>query len=129
MKYYIFQVKNSIGQIYYIVNNQYLSYVGFDSCRIRSLLEYHAKIKKKYKLFSVGNVARDYELHKIFCDDKRLTLKEVTDLTKIYKLKKSYSKKWYQIVYPKKNSSESTLAEIKSGFKIIKEPVYKFFNK
>ena len=130
MKYYIFKVKDSANQNYYIINNMYLGYVGFDSNEIRSILEWNAKIKRKYKLIASGNVlSGDSYLHRIFCDSKRFTLQQANDLIKQYKLEKSYSRKWYQVVNPDPNSSESKLAETASSFKVIKVPIYKYFDK
>ncbi len=129
MKYYIFQVKDSGGQNYYVINNVYLGYLGLDCNRVRSILESGAKIQRKYKLIASGDVyLRERALHDLFSSDKRLTLTEANNLISNYKLKKSYSRRWYQIVFPNRNSSESKLAEVSSGFKTVVIPIYKYFN-
>lgn len=115
MKYYIFRVKDSVGQEYYVVNNTYLGYLMFDSNRIRSILEYNhsPKITRKYQSFAIGVVKNDSELHKLFCDNERLTKKEATEIAERFKLKLSKNKKWYEIVYPNKNSSATELREVR----------------
>ena len=115
MKYYIFKVKNSIGQTYYIVNNCYLGYVGIECGEkvwLRSLLEHNAKITRQYKLFAKGNVNNHSELHKIFCDNERFDKGRAIKLQKKFKLKLSKNKDWYKVVFPDPNCSASKLEKV-----------------
>jgi hypothetical protein len=139
MKYYIFRVKDSLGQEYYIFNNMYIGYVGFDSNHLRSRVEHNGltekelmqrieneeiltfdcrdRCKRQYQLFAEGYVYDheiEKEFHRMNCKSKRFSLYKAKKYAKIGNLKISKDKKWYEVYYPNKNSSESYLREIKS---------------
>jgi hypothetical protein len=115
MKYYIFQVKDSVGKNYYVINNRWLGYLGFDGNYFRATMETYIKPLRTYKLFASGAVKGDQELHQRFCDSERFNLKEAKSIARRFKLKLSRSKKWYEIVFPNPKSSESRLKEINCG--------------
>lgn len=143
MKYYIFRVQDNLGQEYYILNNMYIGYVGFDSDHMRSRAEYHgfktddffkkiedekivtmsygskSKCKRKYQLFAVGDVVNDEDLHKWNCDSKRFSLEEAEKIAQDFRLTLSKNTTWYEVYYPNKNSSECYLREI-GGKQVIK---------
>lgn len=114
MKYYIFKVLNSLGQEYFILNNKYIGYMGFDSNRLRSILEYNNGVTKKYQLYASGIISDDEDLHKLNCESTRFSKEEIEALIKEYngEFKLSKDKSWYKVYYPNKNSSESYLKEI-----------------
>lgn len=121
MKYYIFKVTDTADNIYYILNNQYIGYIDFDTERIRSLLEWNAKIEKIYQLYAVSSETGNQDLHKLNCDSYRFDKSEIEKLvnkTKIFKL--STDKTMYKVYFPNKNSSECYLKEI-GGEKTIKD--------
>lgn len=119
--YYIFKVTDSLGKEYYILNNRYIGYVGFDSDNFRSLLESRAKITKTYKLFAKLKESSSEELHKLNCDSTRFSFKEITDLTNKYKdiVEYALDSTEYEVYFPNKNSSESYLKEV-GGESVIK---------
>jgi len=122
MKYYIFRVKDSTGDEYYVLNNQYIGYIGFDSHTLRSILEYRAKNYKKYVLYAESKMISgkvDEKLHKLNCSSTRFTAEEINSLIKetgVFQLSKD--KTTYSIYYPDKNSSLCYLKEI-NGTKTI----------
>lgn len=106
----------------------YIGYIGFDSQRIRSLLEHHKvpnkkKLKQKYQLiakeFFEDGARKEKKLHKWNCKSERFTNQEIDYLIKVCKFKKSYDKTWYEVYYPSKNSSKSYLREIRQELKTI----------
>jgi hypothetical protein len=116
MKYYILKVTTSKPDVvpdYYVVNNQYMGYVGFDSQFLRSLLENNAKIKNTYQVFASGEAEEKGSLHEAFCHDARFSKKEAEKLVKEYSLKKCLDKTRYQVYCPNRNSSKSVLREIR----------------
>lgn len=124
MKYYIFKVRANKPELvsdHYIVNNMYIGYVGFDSQHIRSILEYNAGIKFEYSPVAVGDITvDDSELHRLACDDDRLDEQGVYRLLNKYSdLKLVNDDTWYEVYYPKKNSSESILREVAPKVKTI----------
>ncbi len=100
-----------MGDSYYILNNQYIGYVGFDSDRVRSLLEHSAGIKNKYQRWAESphiedNSTDDASLHLLNCASTRFNDKEVKDLIVRFKqFKRSRDKTLYTIHYPNRNSS------------------------
>ena len=119
MKYHIFKVKPSIGREYYLVNNQYVGYVGCDSSSkntIRSIIENAANITRIYQhfAFSETDVRNDNELHRTFCDGIRLTERQAMKLAIKFKFKLANDPAWYEVYFPDKNSSESHLREIQT---------------
>lgn len=117
--YYIFEVNDSLGQKYYILNNQYIGYVGFDSQEFLAFLEYNAKVKKKYKLFAKSLHTSNKELHELNCNSTRFSLEEINNLMDKYPIfSLSNDNTEYQVYFPNKNSSKSYLKEI-DGFKTI----------
>ena len=147
MLYYIFKVQDNLGQDYYILNNIYIGYVGFDSQYIRSLLEHRRfsgkkgegfvssgygetrRLKQKYQLiaqaFFEDYTKAERKLHKWNCASERFAQKEIDFLIKICKFKRSRDKTWYKVYYPNKNSSESILREIPSQRKSAKLKIIK----
>lgn len=130
MKYYIFKVTDSIKREYFIVNNVYIGYVGFDSNWLRCILEYNGKVRVepvKYNLYAQGEVPNgspnERLLHKLFSGSERLAIEEVKTLCKtIPQLKKTTKKEYsvdYEIYYPQKNCSISYLREIRGELKTI----------
>jgi hypothetical protein len=117
MKFYIFKVKPSVGRQYYVVNNCYLGYLGFDSDPVRSILEYNAKVTLIYQLYASGTIKTGlaaYDLfHNLFCTNARLSIQEARRLQYNHNLTLSKNKKWYKIVFPNPNSSEQELREVK----------------
>lgn len=119
MLYYIFKVRTNKPNLvpdYYILNNQYIGYIGtLDPInRVESILERNAGVnERQYQPFAKGLVAKDEELHELNCASKRLTLEEANALAKKYKLTKSRDKTWYEVYFPDKHSSDSYLREIK----------------
>ena len=115
MKYYIFKVLPSVGDPYYILNNQYIGYVGFDSDRVRSVLEHEAGIKNKYQRWAESSYIKDNSpsdnvLHTLNCSSFRFDEEGAKGLVKTYKeFKRSRDKTIYTIHYPNRNSSESYL--------------------
>ena len=108
MIYYIFEVTDSTGATYFIVNNKYIDYVGFDSDVLRSLLEHNAKVKRKYKKLAI--ISEDSEeLHELFYKSVRLTASETIKLLNKYKYDGFDDDAEYEVFYPNRNSSESYL--------------------
>ena len=118
MKYYVFKVRDSAGEEYYILNNQYIGYVGFDTNFTRSKVEYEKKITKKYQLYAesyyfLDNGADDQILHSLNCSSQRFNKKEIDQLlTDYYPFIKSRSRIWYRVYFPDRNSSVSYLRQI-----------------
>lgn len=107
MRYFIFKVHNSLNEKYYVLNNQYIGYIGFDS--------------ETYQLYATSSETDDRELHRLNCEDYRFTLDEIKTLrkrTKIFTLSKD--KTWYKVYFPSRNSSECYLKEI-DGDKTIRD--------
>lgn len=125
MKYYLFRVKDSLGEEYYILNNQYIGYVGFDSEQIRSALEYQNKVTKKYQLFAESDYIPDGStidttLHRLNCASNRFTKEEAEQLVAGKAgFQRKKDRAWYRVYYPSRNSSASYLKEI-GGAKVIK---------
>jgi len=108
VRYFIFKVNNSLDEQYYILNNQYIGYVGFDSDSHRGIIE-------SYQPYATSSETNDRELHRLNCESYRFTLEEIKTLrnqTKIFTLSKD--KAWYQVYFPSRNSSECYLKEIHS---------------
>ena len=133
MKYYIFKVFPSKGEHYYILNNQYIGYMGHDSDRIRSLLEFEAKIKCIYQLYAESPYISDGSefdqiLHQLNCASTRFGSKEIDVLMeKTPVFRKSKDRTFYEIYYPDRNSSRCYLRSItqaNKGYKTIKDPSY-----
>lgn len=121
MRYYIFKVIDSTNDTYYVLNNQYIGYIGFDSEIVRSTLEWGAKVKRNYQLYATSLETNDQNLHKLNCDSHRFNEAEIVKLvddTKIFKL--STDKTLYKVYFPSRNSSECYLKEI-DGIKVIKD--------
>lgn len=121
MKYYIFKVTDTANNNYYILNNQYIGYINFDSDRIRSLLEWNAKVKQSYCLYATSSETGDQDLHKLNCDSYRFNETEIKKLIikhKIFTLSKDSSV--YEVYFPDKGSSKCYLKEI-GGSKVIKD--------
>ena len=119
MLYYIFKVRTNKPDIipdYYILNNRYIGYVGFDSGgpqnSLRPKLEYHAKIKNTYQLFAMGEVKNDEKLHKIFFESERMNFEKISKLIKKYDFIEHEDDTWYKEYYPNKNSSQSILKAV-----------------
>lgn len=116
MKYYIFRVKDSLGQDYYILNNQYIGYLGIDCNVIRSITEQNPE--RKYQLYAQSDYVEDNglidrELHKLNCASTRFTAKEVKALVKEIGVFKLYrGKEWYKEYFSSRNSSKCWLKEI-----------------
>lgn len=116
MFYYLFKVKTNKPHIipeYYILNNRYIGYIGFDSGgpmnSLRPKLEYLAKIKNEYKLIAKGEVSNDVELHKLNCESERLDLDRSNGIINRYKLSLYDDGRWYKEYYPFKGSSKTFL--------------------
>ena len=125
MRYYIFKVNDCTGQEYYILNNKYIGYLGFDSDRLRSILEYNANVKRKYQLFATSIEIKDSQceknLHEFNCNDRRFIKEEAIALVNsIHEFSYCDDDIWYEIYFPNKNSSDSYLKEI-DGEKTIKD--------
>lgn len=120
MKYYLFKVFPSVGKPYFVLNNQYIGYIGFDSNRLRSILESQAKIKYKYQLYAESpfipdGTETDKALHHLNCTSTRFdtkTLKVLLELCPVFK--KSKSRTLYEVYYPNRNSSACYLREVTS---------------
>ena len=113
MKYFIFKVTPSVGKSYYVLNNRYIGYVGFDSNHIRSILEYHAGVKETYQVFAVSKETEDLTLHKDNCVSRRFTLTEIKQLIlAIPVFTKSRDKTVYAVYYPNPNNSVFYLKEV-----------------
>lgn len=132
MKYYIFRVKDNLDQEYYVLNNQYIGYLGCDHKSVRSIIEWGAgentkekKLIQQYQLYAEsGCIAdgseHDAALHKLNCDSTRFTKREAQNLIHHYpEFIKSKDKAWYKIYYPNKNSTVCHLREM-GGIKTIK---------
>ena len=120
MKYYLFKVKDSTGNEYYVLNNQYISYVGFDSQRVRSILEWNAGINpddNEYSVLAETNYIEEIHpveryLHQLNCDSTRFTKEEAEKLIKdVCQFYRSIDKTVYKIYYPDKNCSKCWLRE------------------
>jgi hypothetical protein len=117
MFYHIFRVRTNKPDIvpdYYIVNNRYVGYVGYDCASkntIRSILENSAKVstKLKFQLIATGGVVDGKELHTLFCEGERLELSGVDALITKYKLKRTNDETWYKEYFPIKNCSKTLL--------------------
>lgn len=142
MKYYIFRVRDSLRQEYYIFNNQYIGYIDFDSQYMRSKAEYHGytedqftealidngnmltidyspknKCKRKYQIFAEGEVLDhkiERKFHKMNCNSERFTLRAAEKYVKEGGLTISDDETWYEVYYPSPNSSKCHLREVKS---------------
>jgi hypothetical protein len=116
MKYYIFRVKDDLGQDYYILNNQYIGYLGIDTNVVRSIMEQAPE--RKYQLYAQSDCVEDNglvdrELHKLNCASTRFTAKEVKALIKEMGVFKAYKgKEWYREYFPSRNSSKCWLREV-----------------
>ena len=145
MKYYLFKVRDSLGQEYYLLNNMYIGYIGFDSDNMRSHAEYHGcrindffiKAKNErvvvleygtknqcyrtYQLFASGHVygEQEQQFHKWNCESKRFTLDEAKEIVKDFELTFSEDDTLYEVYYLNRNSSECYLREI-NGTKTIR---------
>ena len=125
MKYYILKVKDTLNQEYYILNNQYIGYVGFDSQEIRSIVEHSKKAEQKYQLYAESGYIADgsecnQTLHELNCESTRFSHKEVRALMKDHPaFIRSKDRAWYKVYFPNRNSSTSYLQEI-GGSKTIK---------
>ena len=129
MHYYLFKVKDNIGQEYYVINNQYIGYLGFDSNKIRRILEWSKSgenLKHQYQLVAQtgwlnNGSEKDRECHKFFCNSTRFNDKEIAKFIKnnpdFEMVNDDYT--WYEEYYPDNNSSEFYLREIGGG-KVIK---------
>lgn len=121
MRYYIFKVTDSTNDTYYILNNQYIGYIGFDSEIVRSTLEWGAKVKRNYQLYATSAETNDQSLHDLNCDSHRFNELEIKDLIKLHNIfALSSDPTVYKIYHPNKNSSECYLKEI-DGNKTIKD--------
>lgn len=126
MKYYIFKVRTHDERLpeFYIINNVYIGYVGFDSQHVRSIIEGGNQKKFEFQHVASGDVAEDRELHNLFCESKRLNRKSAEELIEKYKLKPSGDSSWYKVYRPDKNSTKSHLRSVmkkKNGDTLIKE--------
>ena len=118
MKYYIFKVEDTLGQTYYILNNQFVGYVGFDANELRSITEHSQDVERKYQLFAQSDYLADWsghdrKLHEMNCDSKRFDENSVTELMldhPVFSLSRDLT--WYEVYFPSKNSSRSYLKEI-----------------
>jgi len=116
--YYIFKVNDSLGQEYYVLNNQYIGYVGYYGDHVINIIE--GKKKLKYQLYAKSVVTSSKRLHELNCEHKRLTKKFVDDLINEYDVFRFVDDStWYKEYFPDKNSSESYLKEI-GGSKTIR---------
>jgi hypothetical protein len=111
MKYYIFRVENSIGEIYYLLNNQFIGYIGFDSNRERAEIEYKTGVKNTYVLVGTANFndIKDRKYHKLNCDSHRFTNEEYQKIKNDFTLCSDPT--IYEIYYPSPNSSVHYLRE------------------
>jgi hypothetical protein len=108
MIYYIFEVTDSTGDTYFVINNRYIGYVGFDTDFLRGMLEHNANVKRKYKKIAI--ISEDSEeLHDLFCASKRFTSLEISRLLERYKHHTFEDDIQYEVFYPNRNSSESYL--------------------
>lgn len=121
IKYYIFKVKDAIGQIYYIVQNRYIGYIGFDSQHTRSIIEYSVKsktkAKDKYFLIAVSD-KESSDLHKYFCENQRFTELEIKEIINKYFFTTINDPNPYLVYYPEKNCSKSWLRCERNGKEI-----------
>lgn len=133
MKYYLFKSKDSLGQEYYILNNQYIGYIGFDHDYDRARKENEAGLKynqTEYILVAQTNWIEDIHpveryLHLQFCSSVRFNEvgkeKLIQDVPQFYR---HPDQTVYIIYYPNPNSTECWLREkdwrAKKEFKEIK---------
>jgi len=114
VRYFIFKVNNSLDEQYYILNNQYIGYIGLDGDSHRGIIE-------SYQPYATSSETNDRELHRLNCESYRFTLEEIKTLrnrTKIFTLSKD--KALYQVYFPNRNSSNCYLKEI-DGDKTIRD--------
>ena len=115
MFYYLFKVRTNKPELipdYYILNNRYIGYIGYDSYYIRSILETNAKIKNQYQLIAIGNSPDFDEVHDLFCKSHRFTEEGVNEFIEKYKFQRTKCEDWYKEYYPIKNSSETILKSV-----------------
>lgn len=120
MKYYLFKVKDSLNQEYYILNNQYIGYIGFDSDNVRARIENEAGLKynqTEYVLIAQTNYIEEIhpnekQLHLLNCGSVRFNEEEkeklIRDFPQFYR---HPDQTVYLIYYPSSNSSECWLRE------------------
>jgi hypothetical protein len=133
VKYYLFKVNDSLGQEYYVLNNQFIGYIGFDSNDSRRKEEHDKKIvynNTEYVLIAQTNYIEKIHpvenyLHKLNCESTRFTKDEAEDLIKrVCQFYRNPDATIYLEYFPDKNSSECWLREknwrAKKDFKEIK---------
>jgi hypothetical protein len=121
MKYYLFKVKDCLNQEYYVLNNQFIGYIGFDSHDVRFIIEFNQPEfdhkKNEYVLIAETNyiedgLPNDLYLHRLNCESKRFTKEEADELYKsVSQFYPSGSDAIYCIYYPSPNSSVCWLRE------------------
>lgn len=113
--YYIFKVRTNKPDIikdYYILNNRYISYVGFDCQHIRSIIEHNAGLKYKFQLYATLEIPGDYpDLHRMFCESLRFDRHTAKRLAEQYSMIRHKSLTWYENHFPNKGDSRSYLRE------------------
>jgi hypothetical protein len=120
MKYYLFKVNDSLGQEYYVLNNQYIGYIGCDFNHVRSIIEHVKGLKyneTEYVLIAQTNYIEEIHpienyLHKLNCESTRFTKEEADELIKkIPQFYRNPDNTIYLEYLPNKNSSECWLRE------------------
>lgn len=119
--YYIFRVTDNLGSEYYVLNNEYIGYIGWAAGdRVTLIIENSQKIKRKYQLFAKSSEVNSQSLHELNCENRRLTLKEANQIVTDYRaFNYVYDDTYYKVYHPDKNSTDHYLKEV-GGEKVIK---------
>jgi hypothetical protein len=118
MKYYIFKVIPTLGKPYYVLNNQYIGYIGCDSNYARLEMECSAGITHTYQLYAQSKYLKDnspidHKLHTINCNSTRFSNRQINQLLRTYKVfKKTNDRTIYEEYYPVPRSSSCILRSL-----------------